>query len=327
MLAFVAPDQGLLPSLQKAVRDLLAWESIKTDSERLNLDAAQNAETASNISRCNDAVKSRLNEVYCWLLVPSIDSRADMKNIIWETDRLVGVDQIVSKAAAKMIQNEQIITKWAPIHLKRELDNLLWKEDNHIQVKRLWEYLTTYCYLPRLANYSVLESTIRAGVASDESFAIASSFSGERYSELRYNTAVIEVYPSDYLVKVLTAFKQINQDNQSKQTEQPQDNTSPDLPSGDNTPTPNVPENPSTPKQTGDTHFFMSAKLDNTRVIRDLQRYLDEIINHLSSVDNCSIEMSLEVSAYSENGFPQNTLRTVSENCKTLNINSFGFEK
>ena len=166
---------------EKAVRDLLAWESIKTDSERLNLDAAQNAETASNISRCNDTVRSRLNEVYCWLLVPSIDSGADMKTVIWDTDKLVGMEPIVPKTAAKMIQNEQNITKWAPSLLKMELDNLLWKDDNHIQVKKLWEYLTTYCYLPRLANFSVLEATIRAGVASDESFAIASGISGERY--------------------------------------------------------------------------------------------------------------------------------------------------
>ena len=40
-----------------------------------------------------------------------------------------------------MIQNEQIITKWAPVLLKMELDNLLWKDDNHIQVKKLWEYV------------------------------------------------------------------------------------------------------------------------------------------------------------------------------------------
>lgn len=334
MLAFVAPDQGLLPSLQKAVRDLLAWESIKTDSERLNLDAAQNAETASNISRCNEAVRSRLNEVYCWLLVPSIDSGADMKTIIWDTDRLVGMEQIVPKAAAKMLQNEQIITKWAPSLLKMELDNLLWKDDNQIQVKKLWEYLTTYCYLPRLANFSVLESTIRAGVASDESFALASAFNGERYSELKYNTTVLDVYPSDYLVKVLTALKQINQDNQAKQSEQPQGGITypgPDSPTGGPSEVHegpggiNTPGTPAVPA--GDTHFFMSVKLDNTRVIRDLQKYLDEVITHLSTVDNCDVELSLEVSAHAADGFPQGTVRTVSENCRTLRVENFGFEK
>ena len=76
-----------------------------------------------------------------------------------------------------------------------------------------------------------------------------------------------------------------------------------------------------------DTRFFMSVKLDNTRVIRDLQKYLDEVITHLSSVDNCEVELSLEVSALAENGFPQTTVRTVSENCRTLRVDEFGFEK
>ena len=335
MLAFVAPDQGLLPSLQKAVRDLLAWVSIQSDSEQLNLDAAQNAETASNISRCNEAVRSRLNEVYCWLLVPSIDSRADMKTIIWDTDRLVGMEPVVSKVATKMIQNEQIITKWAPSLLKMELDNLLWKDDNHIQVKKLWEYLTTYCYLPRLANFSVLEATIRAGVASDESFAIASGINGERYSELKYNTTVLDVYPSDYLVKVIVALKQINQDMQAKQgqsggggvtTDDPNgkggENGGGTLHGGDGTGTGGHVTPPAT-----NTSFFMSVRLDNTRVGRDLQLYLDEVISHLSNTDNCEVELTLEVSARTPDGFPRGTIRTVSENCRSLHVNDFGFDK
>lgn len=235
--------------------------------------------------------------------------------------------------------NKQIITKWAPSLLKMELDNLLWKDDNHIQIKKLWEYLTTYCYLPRLADFSVLESTIRAGVASDETFALASSFNGDRYSDLKYNTAIIGVYPSDYLVNVITALKQIHQENQARQQDQPNGGfTYPDFnPGADSGGAGNVsavhedpggwtsPVTPATPAN--DTRFFMSAKLDNTRVIRDLQKYLDEVITHLSSVDNCEVELILEVSAQAKNGFSQGTVRTVSENCRALRIDNFGFEK
>lgn len=335
MLAFVAPDQALLSSLQKAVSDLLAWESIKTDSTRLNLDAAQNAETASNISRCNDAVKCRLKEVYCWLLVPSIDRVSNMKTVIWDVDRLVGVEPIVSKAANKMAQNEQIIVKWAPTLLKMELDNLLWKDDNHIQVKKLWEYLTTYCYLPRLANFSVLEATIRAGVTNDESFAIASGLDGERYSELKYNRSVLSVYPSDYLVKVPVALKQISSDKQAKEDQQWQGGSAPytnktgysGSSSNGKEGTEPSDTNTSTSAPVSDTNFFMSVKLDNTRVIRDLQKYLDEVITHLSSVEECEVELSLEVSAHTVGGFPQETVRIVSENCRTLRVDNFGFEK
>lgn len=331
MLAFVAPDKVLLASLNKAVSDLLAWQSIESDKVRLNLDAAQNAETSANISRCNETVNSRIKEVYCWLLVPSIDSSADMKEINWDVDRLVGTDSIVSKAANKMLQNEQIITKWAPSLLKMELDNLLWKDSTHIQVKKLWEYLTTYCYLPRLANYSVLESTIRVGVSGDECFAIASSIEGERFVDLRYNQTVLEVYTSDYLVNLLTALKQINQD--SKHSSEPIHGQSNGI---DNIAVSDVVTanggNQSTnvvmpPAAEIDKHFYMSVKLDNTRVIRDLQKYLDEVIIHLNTTDNCEVKLSLEVEAFAENGFQQGAIRTISENCRTLRVDNFGFEK
>ena len=254
-----------------------------------------------------------------------------MKTIIWDADRLVGVEPIVSKAAAKMIQNEQIITKWAPSLLKMELDNLLWKDDNHIQVKKLWEYLTTYCYLPRLANFSVLESTIRAGVASDEAFAIASSISDERYTGLRYDTSIMDVYPSDYLVKVLNALKQLNQEKQEQQSGTAggnDDSTSTASAGGSEQISGGTGSGETVqPKQVGDTRFFMSVKLDNTRVIRDLQMYLDEVITHLSTTDNCEVELSLEVSANAPDGFTPETVRTVSENCRTLRVDSFGFDK
>lgn len=328
MLAFIAPDQALMPNLKDAVRELLAWESIYDERERLNLDAVQNTETSNNIVRCKNAVQTQMQEVYSWLLVPSIDSFLDIKTIQWDDDRLTGDESIVAKAAKKMIQNEQVIVKWAPSLLRMELDNLLWRGEDHIQVKKLWEYLTTYCYLPRLANYAVLEDSIRAGAAGDESFAIASGISAERYTELRYNTAVNDIYPSDYLVKVLTALKQLNQDSQKKPVQPGTGETPPPPPvnpgNGGRVIDPIV-SPPPVPEK--DTHFFMSVKLDNTRVIRDLQKYLDEVIVHLTSADSCQVELTLEVSAQAQDGFSHGTVRTVSENCRTLRVSSFGFEK
>ena len=82
-----------------------------------------------------------------------------------------------------------------------------------------------------------------------------------------------------------------------------------------------------TPPPATNTSFFMSVKLDNTRVGRDLQRYLDEVISHLSNTDNCEVELTLEVSAHTPDGFSQGTIRTVSENCRTLHVDNFGFDK
>ena len=102
-----------------------------------------------------------------------------------------------------IMQTEQVITKWAPALLQMSLDELLWRDSNEIQIKKLWEYLCTYCYLPRLSGYSVLEEAICQGLASDEFFGLAAAYSQEkaRYIDLKFNRTVFNINPSDLPVK------------------------------------------------------------------------------------------------------------------------------
>jgi hypothetical protein len=73
--------------------------------------------------------------------------------------------------------------------------------------------------------------------------------------------------------------------------------------------------------------FFMSADLDTTRINRDVQNYVEEIIQHLTSIDGARVKVSLEVEAESANGFAQQIVRTISENCRTLRVRDSGFEE
>lgn len=130
-LAFIAPDADNLNSLRAEVRRYIAWKSILTDKDDLNLDGAQIRETNSNLQRSNQTVELRVKETYSWLMVPFIDQYGDMKEIQWEINSISGGDDsIVSKAAKKMIQSEQIITNWAPALLQMSLNDLLWKDNN-----------------------------------------------------------------------------------------------------------------------------------------------------------------------------------------------------
>jgi hypothetical protein len=70
----------------------------------------------------------------------------------------------------------------------------------------------------------------------------------------------------------------------------------------------------------------MSAELDTTRINRDVQRLMEEVISHLTSVDGAQMEVSLEVNLKAPGGLSQQTVRTVSENCRTLTVKNFGFE-
>lgn len=337
MLAFVAPDQDKLRDLQTEVKRFIAWKSILSDKDDLNLDGGQLREAESSLNRSNSSVETRIKETYCWLLVPYIDQYEDIKTIQWEISNLGGGDdEIVSKATKKMIQGEQIITTWAPALLKMSLDELLWKDSDDIAVKKLWEYLCTYCYLPRLANYSVLEYAIAKGVHSTEFFGIAAGYTGERYLDLKLNETVFSINQSDLLVKPSVAMKQIMEERK------------PDVPGGSSMPDSNggsgsvgdsqggqgQPQTGGTSGQTGgsgaaapkNTRFFMSAKLDNTRVNKNVNDYLTEVIQHLMGVDGANVELTLEVSVTAPDGIPATTVRTVSENCRTLKIQDFGFE-
>jgi predicted AAA+ superfamily ATPase len=334
MLAFIAPDQDAMASLKQEARRYLAWKSVKEDSEDLNLDAAQNRETDNNLRRSNETVDARIKEAYCWLLVPYIDRGADLKAIVWDTIRLSGgSDSIVTKAVKKMSRNEAIIGQWAPMLLKMELDNMLWRDAESIAIKKLWEYLCAYCYLPRLANENVLMEAIREGLKSREYFAFASGLDGTRYIDLKLGQDVGVVERSGYLVKVSAAQKQIDIEAQRAMDAGTHSSaTAASARGGKETlvipiiANENNPPVPPTPEEPKNTRFFMSAPLDTTRINRDVQKLVEEVIRHLTDADDAEVEVSLELNVKSPDGFSQQVVRTVSENCRTLKVESFGFE-
>jgi len=224
-----------------------------------------------------------------------------------------------------------------------ELDNVLWRESENIAIKRLWEYLCTYCYLPRLANENVLNDAIQTGVNSTEYFAIASGYDGSRYIDLKFNQFIGMVEKSGYLVKADVALKQITEEEAKRQAEVAAiTGNSTNIPAGATnggdsfvygTPegtngTSTVREDPQTSTQIPkNKRFFMSADLDTTRINRDVQKYVEEIIQHLTSVDGAQVKVSLEVEAQVVDGFTQQTMRTISENCRTLRVRDSGFEE
>ncbi|MDR1519239.1 MAG: hypothetical protein LBU23_03720, partial [Planctomycetota bacterium] len=74
-------------------------------------------------------------------------------------------------------------------------------------------------------------------------------------------------------------------------------------------------------------HFYMSAGLDPTRINRDVQKLVEEVISQLANSPGAQLEITLEVDAKSTDGFPVETVRTVVENCRTLSITKCGFDE
>ena len=336
MIAFVAADQNQMNELISEVRRYLAWDSVKQDTEILNLDTTQIRETDRSIKRCSDTINLSIsNEVYCHLLTPYIDRLNDIKEIVWEENRINGSgDSIIKKAAQKMVQNEALITNWAPALLKMALDDLLWKDSNDITIKKLWDYLCTYCYLPRLANVDVLYDAIRKGMPSGEYFALAGAYQDDRYIDLILAKPESVLSNSDLLVKVDVAKEQIERESKPKPpTTAPGGGDSP-FGRDNGGDTPHIGDDgdyhggetpPPTPPAQKKTRFYMSATLDNTRINRDVQNLVDEVISHISAQGG-RVKITLDVEAECSEGYTQPTIRAVNENCKTLHVKTFEFE-
>jgi hypothetical protein len=67
--------------------------------------------------------------------------------------------------------------------------------------------------------------------------------------------------------------------------------------------------------------------LDPHRVGRDAGQIGDEIISHLSGLVGAKVKVTLEIEAETEAGVPDNVVRTVTENSRTLKFTYHGFER
>ncbi|QTU84258.1 IS3 family transposase [Xiamenia xianingshaonis] len=233
-----------------------------------------------------------------------------------------------------------------------EMDRVLWKDKDCIQIKQLWGYLCTYCYLPRLASYGVLENAIRQGLTSKEYFGIVAEVSEGRYMELSLGENKAFINQSDFLVKPAVAKAQIEADaeearreaerwaaaaaaagdgdadaNGNKWTFTPVDTTEWPNMDGSGTMTTTTVKVDVTPASGDPIAFRMTAKPDNTCVNKNIRDIMDEIVSQLTTLDGAEVELSLEVIARVDSGIPVPAVRAISENCNTMHINDFGFTR
>lgn len=213
------------------------------------------------------------------------------------------------------------------------LDKYLWTDSNHIDLKQLWNYLAQYLYLPRLKDEQVLLNAIEQAVYStawSDSFAYASGFDETkgRYLELKFGTGISPSISSQSLiVKPDIAQKQIDTETEAKEPPIPPV-TPPTVP--DKTPddyiarpgaTPPLPTPPKAPKR-----FFGTVEIDTTRIIKDTDSIAAEVIQHLISLHDAKVKVTLEIQADIPDGVPDTVIQTLNENCRTLRFKNQSFE-
>ena len=339
MLVFLAADRTRLGDLDQAVRQFLAWKSICNDVVNLNLDQFQSNLATTKCDQANETVVQRIPETYVWLLVPGQGKQDPGDPIDWQEIRLQGQDALAVRVSKKLTTQALLYTTFASTLLRMELDRIpLWRGD-HVSVKQLADDFAKYLYLPRLKDPDVLLDAIREGLNlatwQQESFAYADGWDAEkkRYRGLRAGRIVnVVIDGQSALVKPDVAAAQFAAEAQAEAPAPAagggaSTGTAPGaerLTGGPVGPGPVVkpPPAPAQPHR-----FHGSVAIDPSRLGRDAGKIAEEVLQHLSLLPGSKVEVTLEISAEAPDGVPDNVVRTVTENCRTLRFRTHGFEE
>jgi hypothetical protein len=257
------------------------------------------------------------------------DPKAD---VTWQAIRLQGSDPLAVRASKKLRSEELLLVTFAGSRLRMELDRIpLWRGD-HVEIRQLVEDFARYVYLPRLKDPAVLVEAVRDGVGlltwEQDAFAYADSFdeAGGRYRGLRagQRVALPDADPPGLLVRPAVARRQLDAER-AVAAVSPAPGAVQAAPGVDVAVSGEAP--PSEPPQVrAPRRFHGSVVLDTTRVGRDAARVAEEVVAHLAALPGAQVRVTLEVEATVPQGVPEQTVRTVMENSRTLRFSSQAFE-
>lgn len=332
-IAFVSADRTRLTELEDAVRWFLAWDQIDGKKDELDLNQSQIRTVAAKSKEWAGVVEQRIAETYSWLIVPGQpDPHSEVE---WCTRRLKGQETLARRAAAKMRTDEMLISQLGGVRLRLELDRIpLWRGDD-VELRQLIEDFAQYLYLPRITCQQVLLDAVTDGTNlltwETESFAYAEmKDENGRYKGLRCGENVhLSVDARGLIVKSEVAAVQRKQDLAAinGDTQPTSEGSEPTAQTGGTTPgTGEKDDAEDSPEIAIPKRFYGSVQLDATRLGRDAGRIAEEVIAHLVSLQGSNVEVTLEIHADIPEGIDQSIVRAVTENCRTLNFDSHGFE-
>jgi predicted AAA+ superfamily ATPase len=331
MVVFLAADHRRVDDLRQGMAEALAWGSIGAESDELGLGAQQAAQAATKTQEAETTVERRLAETYTWALVPTQPEPTGP--ILFDPVRIEGQGTLAARTARRLIDKGHLNVVYAPSLLRTlVLDGPLaplW-ENGHVSVGELWDALARYPYLPRLRDRLVLQRSVQDGPAgfawAEEGFALAEGYDAQsgRYLGLVVGPGGSSgTSPSTLLVRTEVAMAQLRVEEQAA-SRPAADATTDVARSTASAPTSTFTtpaESPARPRR-----FHGSVVLRSERLSLEFGRVVQEVVQHLAD-STATVEVTVEISADTPDGFNEAVIRTVTENARTLHFSDQGFEE
>ena len=322
-LLFLAAARDQVRQLDTAVRNYLAWQSIRTGERSIaNLAGARRTQVYNSVSRYDREVRAALVNAYRWALAPFQPDPQDASNIKLSRWQISSQDtgQIVENTFAKFLEEEALADKLSPDALQAILERHIWPNRDHIAIDDLWELMAAHVYMQRLRNKSVLLDCVREGVP-EAKFGYAESYTAEsqdQYQNLRFGeegTGLAE--RSDGLL-VNPVMAQIVKDERATLREEVDDrDTGDDGENGDDDTPPQPPAPP--PKAPTVKRIKVNKVVQGQLSLDDLSPLRDEIVRTLMDGGG-EVTISVTISATNASGFSESITRAVRENSEQLGL-------
>lgn len=352
-LIFMAPDFDALSRLKDLVKTYLAWSEILSDIDegKLNLDLFQINQAKKSRENSERSLNQMIRETYKWILCPLEEIVNGKPTLTWESLSISTVSSNFSSEIERTLGEEEwLISKWSPIHLKGLLEKWYFKDKRHeINALKVWQDSCNYLYFPRLLNEEVFKDALKKGLETVDFFGFASGREEDRYLGFCFGNGVgsdislddrCVILSSDVAMayrESLTASSgsggtvgagsphtKTNGDGGEQKKIIPGTVTGKGIGSIGTTSGDGAPDSDSSPRM---KQFYGTVDLDPVKAKMDFATIVDEIIQQFTSKHDVNVSISVEVQAESPNGFDEGIQRTIKENCNVLKFKNAEFEK
>ncbi|WP_030708645.1 Swt1 family HEPN domain-containing protein [Streptomyces sp. NRRL F-2580] len=344
MLVMVAADRETYPELEGVVREYRAWQSIADEAEELELSAQQRKQSVTRARQLDAAVDDRVRAAFTAALVPT--EQPGQKPTISFTRVAKDGGPLAERVTAALKAKGWITPVLGATLVRMALEGALanaWGK-GHVRFGDLWSWYTQYPYLKRLPHRQVLEQAV-LGAADvllwqQDAFALADGYD-EAAGEYR-NLWIHGDKPEPGFVTDDTLLVQPGRAVAQRARVVATPPAEPAVPAvdtghgGTGTPQPG----PLTPRPAGTgpqpplpaarkvaRRFWGVKALNPNRPAADFANIQQEVLAHLEAADGVRLEVRIEITATTADGFTEQQVRTVRENAVQLKFEDSGFEE
>jgi predicted AAA+ superfamily ATPase len=332
-LIFLAADARRMEELEEAVREHLAWRHIVERARALDLAPTQVELATTRRDAASTVVDQRVFTSYIWVIFPD-QPNAGRPMEITEVKAENQAPSLAERVSERLHREGQLAAVHSALAIHQQLAgplNDLW-ERGYISVGALWDLYSTYPYLPRLRDRSVLEDAVRevmnAITWEQEGFALATgrdeptgAFTGLTIPH--HDTwfgpitdAVLLVRPDIAIAQQAAHVPPTNTDGGTAGGTTGTGETGIGADAGGG-PEPGPPTK---------TRYFGVFRVDAEKYGRDLTRLQQEILPHLADPEQGDVTITVEVEATRPDGFPEDKIRILTENARVLKFERSEFE-